>query len=172
MRHAFQESFHPNRAGTVALAQALATWLQAKCPGLWPTTPTFSQIVVAPKTAAVPISTDELWADVKLNMNAFCLSNPALVGCTTATGGIAGGGCDAQMAQSRSLATVSLGGNTTVSLPDYVDPICPPPEEEWQSTAITVMGVGRGTSPAGAGRRRDRVRVLSAEYGGCGGRCG
>ncbi|WP_432826242.1 hypothetical protein [Dactylosporangium sp. CA-092794] len=73
--HAFQESFHPNRAGTVALGQALARWLQAKCPGLWAKAPTFNQVVVQPQ----PPVTEPTFANMRdfyaADMKAFCAVN-------------------------------------------------------------------------------------------------
>ncbi|UBU12297.1 SGNH/GDSL hydrolase family protein [Nonomuraea gerenzanensis] len=51
----YQESFHPNELGAVAIGKALATFLAAKMPALFPNGPKFDALTMDPKPlAAVP----------------------------------------------------------------------------------------------------------------------
>lgn len=86
--HAFQESFHPNRAGDIAIGQGLATWLQSKFPQLWPTVPTFYQVTTQPQTIVPPPTPGQLWPSVGTALSAFCTytANQRLAGCTPGTG--------------------------------------------------------------------------------------
>ncbi|MFF4776602.1 hypothetical protein [Microtetraspora fusca] len=85
--HAFQESFHPNRKGTVALGQALAIWLQAKCPGLWPKPPTFAQVIIPAQPYKAPLGAKELPALLLQNMGAVASNSRGIPGAVVSGGG-------------------------------------------------------------------------------------
>ncbi|WP_432973672.1 hypothetical protein [Dactylosporangium sp. CA-233914] len=87
--HAFQESHHPNRAGTIALGRALSTWLQVKCPGLWPKPPTFNQVLTKPQQGRAEPTPDQMHAAVFETMNDACRDNSGRWNCsrTSSSGG-------------------------------------------------------------------------------------
>ncbi|MEV6153026.1 hypothetical protein AB0L53_22020 [Nonomuraea sp. NPDC052129] len=58
---AFQESFHPNELGAVAIGKALATFLAAKMPTLFPKGPNFGAVTINPQPlVAAPEDTQAL----------------------------------------------------------------------------------------------------------------
>lgn len=85
--HAFQESFHPNRRGTVALGQALAIWLQAKCPGLWPKPPTFAQVNIPAQPYKAPLQANRLPGLLLTHMAAIAAHNSGIPGAVVSGGG-------------------------------------------------------------------------------------
>lgn len=48
----FQESFHPNELGSVAIGKALATFLAARMPALFPQGPNFDRVTINPQPLA------------------------------------------------------------------------------------------------------------------------
>ncbi|GIG90802.1 SGNH/GDSL hydrolase family protein [Plantactinospora endophytica] len=89
--HAFQESHHPNRAGSVALGKAMASWLQAKCPGLWPKAPTFHQVVTKPQPGRSAPTPDQMHAAFFETMDDACDNNYSRWACRRWSGGGGGG---------------------------------------------------------------------------------
>ncbi|MEV4628202.1 hypothetical protein AB0J90_18175 [Micromonospora sp. NPDC049523] len=65
----FQESFHPNELGSVAIGRALATFMAGKFPSLFPSGPNFDKVTVN----AQPLATSEEEANAALQ---YAATNP------------------------------------------------------------------------------------------------